>query len=301
MTESSKGAAAAIAAFTLWGLLPAFWKQLDFLPASSIVAHRTIWAFALLLPLLLIRGRLGELLRHLRQPRQAAWLLLSGALLGANWIVYVWATLNDRVLEGALGYYINPFFNILLGWLFLGERYRPAQLAAVLLAAVGVALQFPAIDGVPWVALILGSSFACYGLARKTSELASLPALAGESALLLPVAVAWLLLTSPQPADLYGGDPARIPLLLASGLATISPLMLFSAAARRIRLGTLGILQFLGPTLQFLLGWLVYDEPLSSLRLLSFACVWLAVALYAAASIAQRPRKTGDPGGPPVS
>lgn len=281
MSRSRTGVAAAVGAFLLWGVLPAFWKLLEFLPAATIVAQRTLWSLLLLLPLVLFRHRLWPIFEDLRSPRRIASLTLSGALLAANWIVYVWATLNDRILEGALGYYLNPFFNLLLGAIFLGERYGRAQLIAIGIAAAGVALQFPAVEGIPWVAFFLGSSFSLYGYVKKKAPLEALDGLVAETALLAPVALGWLIFTQPDLPSAFGGSWSSALLVAGTGLATATPLLLFGMAARRIRLSTLGILQFLGPTLQFLLGWLVYGEKMTPLRGASFGLIWVAVIVYA--------------------
>lgn len=288
MTASRHGIASAIAAFFLWGVLPLFWKSLAFMPPASIIAHRTLWSLALLLPLVAARRELRQVAKALLTPKALAWHALSGSLLAANWLLYVWATLNDRILEGALGYYLNPFLNMLFGTLFFGERHRRVQLVAIGVAACGVALQFPAVSGVPWVAFTLALTFALYAVVRKLSPLGTLGGLTAETTLLAPVALGWLALDFPSLHAAFGGSPGHASLLLATGLATAVPLLCFGHAARTIRLTTLGILQFLGPTLQFLIGAFLYQEPLPPLRLLSFALVWLAVALYAAGSMRAR-------------
>lgn len=288
MTEPRHGIAAAVAAFFLWGVLPVFWKALAFLPPASIIAHRTLWSLLLLLPLLAARGELAAAARALLAPRILAWHLLAGGLLACNWLLYVWATLNDRILEGALGYYLNPFLNMLFGRLFFGERHSRLQALAIAVAAAGVALQFPAVAGVPWVAFTLALTFALYAVVRKLSPLGTLAGLAAETGLLAPLAAAWLWWNFPSLPDAFGGSPPHAALALATGLATAAPLLCFGHAARTIRLTTLGILQFLGPTLQFAIGAALYQEPLPPLRLLSFALVWLAVGLYAAGSRRKR-------------
>jgi chloramphenicol-sensitive protein RarD len=276
------GVVSAVAAFCLWGVLPVFWKALQFLPPASIIAHRTIWSLLLLMVVLRARGDLRELSRGLASPRAAGWHLLSGGLLASNWMLYVWATLNGRILEGALGYYLNPFLNMLFGaWLF-GERQNRRQLLAVAMALAGVACQFPAVDGVPWVALVLAGTFALYAVVRKKAPLGALAGLAAETSLLAPLALGWLLWQAFQGQPWSGADTGQNALLVATGLATAIPLLCFGHATRTISLTTLGILQFIGPTLQFLIGWRLYGEDLNPLRLLSFSLIWLAVGMYAA-------------------
>lgn len=282
MNPQRSGVWAALAAFFLWGILPVFWKWLYFLPPPSIVAQRTVWSLVILLGILAWRGEARVLLDGMRCPRAARWQLLAGALLAANWLLYVWATLNGRILEGALGYYLNPFFNMLFGFLWFGERHNRLQFAAIVLALSGVALQIPAVGRFPWVALTLALTFSLYAVVKKRAPLGARLGLTAETAMLAPVALVWLVVSSATPAAAFGGTWPHAALVVGSGLATTLPLIFFGHAVRTIQLTTLGILQFLGPTLQFFIGWKLYGEPMSGPRLLSFALIWLAVAIYAA-------------------
>jgi chloramphenicol-sensitive protein RarD len=279
--RNRSGVLAAVAAFFLWGVLPLFWKQLDFLPPGSIVAQRTLWSLVILLVLLFHKREAAGLAGALRNPRLAAWHLMSGTLLAANWLLYVWATLNGRILEGALGYYLNPFFNMLFGVLWFGERHNRLQLAAIALALCGVALQIPTAGHFPWVALTLATTFSLYAVVKKRSPLESRLGLTTETVLLAPVALGWLALQSSSPAAAFGGTLPHGMLVIASGIATTLPLIFFGHAARNISLTTLGILQFLGPTLQFFIGWRFYSEPVTTSRLVTFAMVWTAIGIYA--------------------
>ncbi len=280
--RTRSGVLAALAAFFLWGILPIFWKLLDFLPPPSIVAQRTLWSLLLVLVILFWRGEGRALLAALRSPRVLGWHLLSGSLLASNWLLYVWATLNDRIIEGALGYYLNPFFNMLFGALWFGDKNSRWQLAAIALALGGVALQVPAVGHFPWVALTLAITFSLYAVVRKRAPLGSLTGLAAETSLLAPLALIWLVIANKSPADAFGGSAMHAALVVGTGLATALPLLCFGHAARSIRLTTLGILQFLGPTIQFFIGWKLYGEPMTGVRLLSFGLIWLAVGIFAA-------------------
>lgn len=280
---------AAVAAFFLWGILPVFWKWLDFLPPPSIVAQRTLWSLVILLGILSWRKEGRILLEGMRGRGAARWQLLAGALLASNWLLYVWATLNDRILEGALGYYLNPFFNMLFGFLWFGERHNRLQLAAIALALAGVAMQVPAVGRFPWVAITLALTFSLYAVVKKRAPLGARLGLTAETGMLAPVALVWLVVSSPTPAAAFGGSWPHAVLVVGSGLATTMPLIFFGHAVRTIRLTTLGILQFLGPTLQFFIGWKLYGEPMTGPRLLSFALIWLAVAIYAADAARSRP------------
>lgn len=286
------GVMAALAAFFLWGILPVFWKLLEFLPAGSIVAQRTLWSLCLLFGILLWRGGGRALLAGLRSPRAVAWYFLSGCLLASNWLLYVWATLNGHIIEAALGYYLNPFFNMLFGALWFGDRKNRWQLAAIVLALAGVALQLPLVGHFPWIALVLAVSFSLYAVVRKQAPLGSLPGLAAETSLLAPFALGWLLFSHGSLAEAFGASWKHAALVIATGLATALPLLFFGHATRTIRLTTLGILQFFGPTIQFFIGWKLYGEPMTGGRLFSFGLIWLAVGIYAADALGKKERRS---------
>ncbi|WAC21618.1 EamA family transporter RarD [Luteolibacter sp. SL250] len=290
MNSPRSGVLAAIAAFFLWGVLPMFWKLLHFLPPISIVAQRTLWSLVILLLILRLRRETSSLGAGLRSPRAVFWHLLSGLMLSSNWLLYIWATLNNHIIEGALGYYLNPFFNMLFGALWFGERHSRGQLAAIAIAFCGVLLQVQAIGRFPWIAVTLAVTFSLYAVIRKRTPLGSLAGLTAETVLLAPLALGWLVLHSTTPADAFGTSPSQFLLVAATGVATAAPLLCFGYAARKISLTTLGILQFIGPTIQFLIGWLLYQEEMSTLRLVSFGLIWAAVSIYAWDSM--RGRKT---------
>ncbi len=277
VTGNTRGVMAGVVAFGLWGVLPIYWKVLESVPAMSIVAQRTCWTCLMLWPLLWWRkvGIHADL-------RTLSWHVVSGVLIGGNWVLYVWATINDRMIEGALGYYINPFFNMLFGALWFGERQNRLQMVAIVTAFAGVMLQIPGVGHFPWVALALGLSFSLYGVVRKRSSLGALDGLTVETSLLVPVALGWLLWTHASVADAFGGNWQNGLLLAGSGVVTAIPLLAFAFASRNIRLSTLGMLQFIGPTMQFFIGWKIYGEPMTNVRLMSFGLIWIAIGLYAA-------------------
>lgn len=249
----------------------------------TIVAQRTCWTCLILWPLLCLKrvGIRADL-------RTLSWHVVSGVLIGGNWLLYVWATINERMIEGALGYYINPFFNMLFGALWFGEKQNRLQMLAIATAFSGVMLQIPGVGHFPWVALALGLSFSLYGVVRKRSSLGALDGLTAETSLLVPVAMAWLLWTHSSVADAFGGSWGSGLLLAGSGVVTAIPLLAFAFASRNIRLSTLGMLQFIGPTLQFFIGWKIYGEPMTSLRLVSFGLIWIAIGLYAVNGIRKK-------------
>ncbi|MEY5012532.1 MAG: EamA family transporter RarD [Verrucomicrobiota bacterium] len=280
MNPQKKGIAAALAAFSMWGILPVFWKALSFLEPASIVAHRTFWSFVCLLLITLAAKNATPPKELFRSRATIAWSAVSSTLLASNWLLYVWAVLNDRILEGALGYYLNPFFNMLFGTLWFAEKHSPRQLFAIALAFAGVLIQIPAGGHFPWLPIALALTFSLYGAARKKSSLDARDGLTLEASLLAPLGLAWI---ATHPSDAGIVPPSAWPqaiLIISTGIATTLPLLCFTYAARKIRLTTLGMLQFLGPTLQWIIGWRFYGESMDSHRVLSFGMIWVAVALY---------------------
>jgi chloramphenicol-sensitive protein RarD len=279
-TISSTGIWCALGAFFLWGVLPLYWKALQATPAASIIAHRTVWSLLILWAILAWQGNARLTLQHLRDPRIALWHLLSGLLLGGNWLLYVWATLHERIIEAAFGYYLNPFFNMLFGYLLFAERQSRLQKISIAIALAGVACQLRGLHGFPWIAVTLALSFSLYAVVRKKSPLSSLPGLSLETLLLAPIALVWLSISTPSMLQTLTQFDSQTLLLLGTGFATATPLLLFGYATRKISLTTLGMLQFLGPTLQFFIGWKIYHEPMTVERSISLALIWLAIALY---------------------
>lgn len=288
MPRTTSGLLAAIAAFVMWGVLPLYWKQVAFMDSGSIVAQRGVWSLLILLLILLLRRELGSTIRQLRQPGVLAWTFVSSALLAANWLLYVWATLHDRIIEGSLGYYLNPFFNMLFGVIWFGERHNRMQKLAIGVALAGVAIQIPAAGTFPWLSLTLALTFSLYAVVKKRGNLESRTGLTVEALLLAPLALLWLFHKHSDLPSAFGHSWGHALLLAGTGLATTLPLLCFGHAARNIRLTTLGMAQFIGPTLQLIIGWAVYSEPMTLARLLSFALVWVAIAIYASDAMRRR-------------
>ncbi|MCK6420426.1 MAG: EamA family transporter RarD [Aquabacterium sp.] len=289
----SHGIPAAALAYILWGLFPLYIKQVAHVPALEVVAHRSLWSLVFMVVLLLALRRLDWVRDVIRQPRVLGVTLVSALLLSTNWLVYVWAVAHDRVLDASLGYFINPLVNVMLGYAVLHERPRPVQWLAVALAGAGVAWLTLGAGTLPWVALALAGSFGVYGLLRKTAPLGAMEGLALETALLAPLALvlASMFLIRGDGAFLRGDAFTDIWLLLA-GPFTAIPLLLFAAGARRVTLATMGLLQYLGPSLQFLLGVFVYHEPFDPARALGFVLIWSALVVYSAEGLWQRSRAT---------
>ena len=281
-----------LAAYGLWGVMPVYFKQIAAVPAVDIVAHRIVWSLVVLAAFLTLARAWKEVRRAVAAPRTLALLALTAVLIGVNWLLYVYAINSGHILAGSLGYYLNPLANILLGRFILGERLTSRQWWAVALAAAGVAVLAAGALDTLWISLLLCFSFATYGLLRKIAPVDSLAGLSIETALLAPLAVTWLLIGGAQGMMMDDHPPATAALLVAAGLVSTIPLLCFTAAARRLPYSTVGMLQFLAPTLQFLLAVLVYGEPLTTAHLLAFAAIWAALGLYASSILKWR-RKPG--------
>ena len=268
-------------AYITWGLFPLYFKAIAAVPSIEIIVHRVLWS-ALCGSLLLLVWKHPGWWRELRDnPRRLAILALSGSLIAANWLTYVWAVNNGRMVEASLGYYINPLVNVLLGMLLLGERLRPLQWLAVGLAAIGVAQQVWQVGSLPWVSLVLALTFGFYGLIRKKAPVAALPGLVVETWLLVPLAIGWLLL-NPMAVSAQASfwTTSQAWWLAAAGPITVMPLICFNAAARHLPYTTLGFLQYIAPTLVLSLAVLVYGEHLAASTLLAFAFIWAGLAVY---------------------
>jgi chloramphenicol-sensitive protein RarD len=277
------GVVYAALAYVAWGLFPLYFRQVAAVSSMEIVLHRTVWSLVFVLLVLAAMRRFGALWPVLRQPRQLGLFLLSALLLSGNWLVYVWAVNHGHVIDASLGYFINPLVYVLLGFAFLHERLRPLQWGAVAVAGLGVAWLTWQAGQLPWIALLLAGSFGLYGLMRKTALLGALEGLALETLLLAPLAVPALLVwTLHGDSALAHADAATFGWLLAAGPVTAVPLLLFAAGARLIPLATLGLLQYIGPTLQMAIGIWVFHEPFQPQRLTGFMLIWLALALYSA-------------------
>ena len=287
-------------AFVGWGLYPLFFRELAAVAPLEIILHRALWSVPAVALLLALLGRWSWLGPLLRSPRQLRMVLLGALLIGANWLIYVWAVSEHRVVEASLGYFINPIANVALGVVVLGERLRPVQWAAVALAATGVLWLTVTAGTLPWIALALALLFALYGLVRKTAVLGALEGLAAETALMALIALpllAWWTFTQPGAALAQvqaGGHAGLLAWLVLTGPVTVLPLLGFAAAARRLSLAALGLLQYISPTLQFALGLWVFGEPMDAARLAGFALIWSALVLYSADAAgwigARRPR-----------
>lgn len=278
------GILAGIAAYSIWGLVPIFFKQIAEVPATEIIAHRVVWAM-LLMTLMIGFGRgFGDALRLARQPALLARVALAAGLVVANWLVFVWGVNNGRIMETALGYFVLPLLNVALGVLVLNERMRPWQWVAVALAGVGVAIEATRASDLPWIALLLAGTFGIYGLLRKQLPLDAASGLFLETVCMTPPALAWLAWIAYADEAHFGvGSGFSTDLLLVlTGPVTAIPLLLFAVAARRLPLSVMAFLQYFAPSISFLVALLVYHEPLDMRRLATFAAIWLGLAVYSA-------------------
>ena len=275
------GLLCAATAYVLWGIFPLYFKLLAGVPALEILMHRMLWSLGFLALVLSARGQWRWLGNVLHQPRLLAGFTASALLLAGNWFLYIWSVNHDRVIDASLGYFITPLVNVMLGYLVLGERLRHMQWAAILLAAAGVI--WLALQGghPPWIGLALAATFGTYGLLRKTARLGPLEGLSLETLLLCPLALGYLGWLTWSGQNTFAAVPVSTRwLLVAAGPITAIPLLLFAAGARRIPLATLGLLQYIGPTITLLLGVLLFHETFGGARLAGFAVIWSALVLY---------------------
>ena len=289
----SKGTLTAASAYILWGFFPIYWKLLQDVSALEILGHRMTWSLIFLLGLLAYKGHWGWIKTAVRDRKILLTFLVTALLLSLNWGTYIWAVNAGFIVETSLGYFINPLVNVLLGVIFLKEKLRVWQLLAVLIALTGVLYLTFSYGALPWIALTLAFSFAFYGLLRKTASLGSLEGLSMETGILFLPAFAYLIYLQFEGTAAFGHVDLKTTLLLAlTGVATAVPLLLFAAGARQITLITLGILQYMAPTIQFLLGVLVYKEPFDERGFVGYGLVWLALLIYSGEAI-WRTRQNG--------
>ncbi|WP_440055129.1 EamA family transporter RarD [Pseudoalteromonas sp. T1lg65] len=279
--EQKKGHILAIMAFLMWGIAPIYFKQLTQVDALEILAHRIIWSVLFIAVIILLRKQWDKVKVIITSPKKMAMLTLTAALLGFNWGLFIWAVNNNYMLDASLGYYINPLLNVLLGMLFLAEKLRKPQRIAVGLAILGVLLQLVSFGSFPVIAFSLACSFAVYGLLRKKLAVESLPGLLLEALILLPVAIAyWFWMEPTATSDMLINDWYLNVLLVSAGVVTTLPLLCFTGAAKRIPYSTLGFFQYIGPSLMFVLAVVVYGEAFSAERVVTFAFIWTALALF---------------------
>jgi len=277
---SRAGLAYALSAYFAWGLLPVYFRALAPVPPLEILSHRILWSVALLAALVTLLGRWGEVTRPLASGRGRLVLVATTSLISVNWLVYIWAVHAGRVLEASLGYFVNPLVNVLLGVLFLREPLSRPQKISVAIASLGVAVLVLSAGRFPWVALVLALSFGTYGLLRKKERIDAVGGLFLETGLVAPLAALWLLHLARAGTGHFGEEPRLTLLLAAAGVITAVPLIWFALGVQRLRLSTVGLLQYVAPTMQFAIAVFLFREPFSAAHGLAFACIWGSLALY---------------------
>ena len=293
------GGLLALSAYLWWGFIPVFFKQVSEAGPFEIILHRLFWTFVCMLFIVLATGRLRALLVAVRNPRTLALLTVSGASIVTNWLLFVWAVVNGRVHDTSLGYFINPLLMVFLGLVVLRERLRPWQIIALGIAVAGVLVRAGGPGPFPWVALALPASFGAYGLIRKQLAVDAFVGLLVETLVLAPFAVVCFIWLAAHGQSSFGpSQPARSAWLMLAGPVTAAPLVLFAAGARRIKMVTLGFLQYLTPTLSFLVAVLIYKETFGPAKLATFVLVWVALALYSTDLVrsSRRPAQVSVPG-----
>ena len=293
MSSTRRGVLYGASAYLLWGLFPLYWPLLEPSGSLEILAHRILWSLVVVAVLLGVTRRLGAVRAALSDRRRVLRLALAAVVIAINWGTYIYGVTHERVVETSLGYFVNPIVTVLLGVVVLGEKLRPAQWTALGAAFVAVVVLTVENGSPPWLALVLAFSFGTYGLLKKTAGVGAVEGLAIETAVLLPVAAAYVLFIGVNGDGTFGSEgPAHAGLLALAGVITAVPLLLFGAAASRVPLTTLGVLQYLAPTLQFLLGVTLFDEPLPLVKLLGFVLVWVGLALFTADLVRHHRRTT---------
>lgn len=272
-----------LAAYALWGVLPIYFKAFRDVPAVDIVAHRVLWSAPFLALIIALSRGWDKVRTVLRQPRTLGLLAITALLIGGNWLLYVYAVTTGHILASSFGYYLNPLANVLLGRFVLHEQLTRRQWMAVAIAGAGISVLAVGALGQLWISLTLCVTFAMYGLLRKVVDADAVTGLGIETALLFPLAIGWLAWRGSTGAPIMGSSSTDTALLLAAGVASTTPLILFTAAARKLAYSTLGMLQFLAPTLQFLIAVAIYGEPFTTAHAIAFPAIWLALVLYVTA------------------
>lgn len=276
--EYRKGVALAICAYCLWGFAPLYFKLLNHVSATEILLHRVIWSFVFMLILMQFIGGFAKLRALFRQPKQLGVLALTSVLIAGNWLLFIWAINNDHMLDASLGYFINPLINVLLGMVFLQERLRKLQWAAVSLACAGVLIQLISFGSIPVVSLGLAASFGVYGLLRKKVNIDAKTGLLVETAILVPVALLYLAMNLDDTSILENSWQMNL-LLMAAGIVTSIPLLCFAGAATRIPLSMLGFFQYIGPSIMFIMAVSLFNEPFDLEKGITFAFIWSALVI----------------------
>ncbi|MBB98791.1 MAG: protein RarD [Rhodobacteraceae bacterium] len=291
--ERRLGLVFALTAFGLWGILPAYYKWTSGVGADVVVAHRIVWSVVFLGLFLTLRGRMGEVRDALCDRKRLPMLALSAAIISMNWLIFIWAVADNRILEVSFGYFANPLVSVALGLIVLKEKISRWQAVAIAIAALAVAIQALALDAFPWVSVGLAFTFASYGFLRKMVVVGASPGLMVESVLLAPLALAYLFYSGGWEGNyvLPLDNPGLLLLLMGTGIVTAFPLALFAAGARRLPLSMIGLMQYVAPSLQLILAIFVYGEEIQPLLLATFGLIWISLAIFTTDTIYRRERR----------
>lgn len=287
--DTKQGAIAAVGAYGLWGVFPLLFRLLDGVNPVLIVAHRVVWSLLFVGSILKIQGRMGEVSSALRDRRTLVVIFLSALLLAANWLIFIWAVENGRVLDVSLGYFINPLVNVALGMIFLGERQNFLQWVAIFVAIIAMVIQTIGLGSLPIVPLSLAITFGLYGFLRKTVNIGSAPGLFIETLLMLPLALAYLVYVFISVGAGVHADPIKMTYLVLTGPLTAGALIMFAFAAKRLRLTTIGMFQYIAPSMHFITAVWLFSEPINSMRVISFSLIWISLAIYTFDNLKNRP------------
>ena len=291
MSQQIRGVLFALAAFAAWGFLPAYWKQMQAVSAFEILCHRIVWCCIFLAVIISLQKRWREVCGIVKTPAKLRGLILSGFLIGLNWFVFIWAVNSGRVVETSLGYYINPMINVLIGYLLLGEKLSRFQCLAVFFALAGVIYSLVAYGALPMFALTLATTFAFYGYSRKKIQAAPIPGLLIETMVLFVPALAYIIFRMIFAGSCFLENLELTLWMIGAGVVTSLPLLWFAIAAKTLNLSTIGILQYLSPSISFILGVFIYKEAFSYHHLITFGCIWIGVFLYVWESLMKNQRQ----------
>ncbi len=279
--ESKLGMIYAICAFTFWGLIPIYFKQVSSVGAFEVLIHRIIWSVVVLILLIVITKQIDVIKELFKSLKQLKYLALSSFLVSANWLIFIWAVSNNQIVETSLGYFINPLVNVILGYIFFSERMNRNQYIAIFIAFIAVLYQVISLGELPLVSLALAVSFGLYGLVRKKIAIASIPGLFAETVIILPFALVYFYYLIDTNSSAFVSDDSYITLMLSlGGIITVIPLLFFNGAATRMKLTTLGFIQYIGPTLAFCVAIFIYNEPMNIDKLITFILIWIALVIF---------------------
>ena len=287
MTDTQKGVVALIAACCIWGLSGLFYKALSDVPSHEVLAHRTVWSLVFFGIVIGVQGRLHVLWSAVQNPASLKVIVAAALLISVNWFLFIWSIHAGRATEASMGYYIFPLVAVLIGRLVLGERLSRTQWVAITLAATGVMSLTIGLHILPWISLVLASTFGLYGLLKKRLDLGPVISVSAEVLILCPLGLGWLIYLHMGQGGAFGQELTQSLLLMASGPITAMPLILFSFGARRLTMSTVGIVQYINPTLQFLVAVLIFGEPFGVVHLIAFALIWSALAIYSSSAFTQ--------------